>query len=339
MQHYKSIHYLRGLAAIMVCIFHIFSNSTFMLSDLHYVYWMQGGVDLFFVISGFVMVKSTTGRTISPATFMTQRMQRIVPLYWIATFATMLQMPGQWNLKIASLFFIPEMNEKVGKMQPILEPGWTLNYEMFFYLVFAGSLFLRESRRLFAISLFFLTLSAWVVMMECGNLAEFYGRPIIIEFVLGMVIAKFGLRLPLAAVPLGVLLMILTQSAGVDRVYSFGIPAMLIVAGALSVEDRLPKWRLADLMGSASYSIYLFHLLVLSVVVPAWPYAGNHKLPFVGMTLGLILLIGCGIYWALERPLIALFASSNRKNESRSIGEPAIQNSANCAPSKPHFRP
>lgn len=79
----------------MVCIWHIFANTEFMLGDVYSVFWMQGGVDIFFVISGFVMVSSTSGRSVSPGRFLTQRIQRIVPLYWIATLVVMFQMPGQ----------------------------------------------------------------------------------------------------------------------------------------------------------------------------------------------------------------------------------------------------
>lgn len=336
MQQYRSIHYLRGLAAIMVCIFHIFANTKFLLDDIYGVWWMQGGVDIFFVISGFVMVSSTSGRAVSPGRFLTQRIQRIVPLYWFATLVVMLQIPGQWGLKIQSLLFIPAMNPKVGMIQPILEPGWTLNYEMFFYLAFACSLFLKEAYRFLAIASLFLGLWLWGVMMQNGDLVGFYSRPIVMEFVLGMAIAKFGLRLPRLAVPIGLLAMFALQSTGFDRVLIFGLPAALIVAGALSAEDRLPKWQLANLMGSASYSIYLFHLLVLGAVISLWPYGGEGKPMFVGIALGFMLLAGCGIYWALERPLIAFFASLRSKHGTRSKNAEAMLPAASLGPPKPH---
>jgi exopolysaccharide production protein ExoZ len=336
MQQYVSIHYLRGLAAIMVCIYHIFSSTEFTLDQLEHVYWMRGGVDIFFVISGFVMVASTSGRQVAPRAFMTQRIQRIAPLYWIATLTVALQTPGQWDLKIQSLFFIPAMNPAIAKMQPILEPGWTLNYEMFFYLVFSLSLILRETRRFFAVCIFFVGLSVCGLMLKSGDLVEFYCHPIILEFVLGMAIAKFGIRLPAMAVPIGLLAMVLLQPVGVDRVLALGLPAALIVAGALSVEDRLPKWQLADLLGSASYSIYLFHLFAISMIVPFWPYGDEGRPMFFGVALISVLLVGCGIHLALEKPLIAFFASRKAKSVNDAN---AVLRRSSLARSEAHSQP
>lgn len=290
-----------------------------MVDDEAHVYWMRGGVDIFFVISGFVMVRSTSSRDISPGEFMAQRVQRIVPLYWIATVAAMMQVQGQWSLKLHSLFFIPAMNPKINMVQPILEPGWTLNYEMFFYLIFSLSLFLKESYRFIAVSTLFALLLIVGKFVEGGVLFEFYCRPIVIEFILGMAIAKYGIRLPLAAVPFGLFIMFFLQSTAMDRVYALGIPAMLVVAGALSAEDRLPKWKLADILGSASYSIYLFHLLALGIIVQIWPYLDFGKEIFVIASFGFILLIGCGIYWVLERPIIGFFSSRRHRHKDNSL--------------------
>lgn len=228
------------------------------------------------------------------------------------------------------------MNPNVAMIQPILEPGWTLNYEMFFYLAFACSLFLKEAYRFWAIALLFLGLWLWGAMVEHDDFVGFYCRPILMEFILGMAIASFGFRLPRLAVPIGLLTMYALQSTGLDRVLIFGLPAVLIVAGALSAEDRLPKWRLADLMGSASYSIYLFHMLALSVIVPLWPYGDASKAMFVGVALSLILLVGCGIHWALERPLIAFFASLRTKDDNWSKNAEAMLPAVSLDPPKPH---
>ena len=316
-QNFRSIHYLRALAAIMVATFHIFSNLKFMRADLDSLYWMRGGVDIFFVISGFVMVQSTSGREISPRKFITQRAQRIVPMYWIASIVTMMQIPGLWGLKLQSLLFIPAMNPKINAVQPILEPGWTLNYEMFFYVVFAFSLLLKESYRFVAVAAALALLLIMGGFVEGGILFEFYCRPIIIEFVMGMAIAKFGIRLPVIALPLGFAMMFALQSVAMDRVYLLGIPAMMIVASALSAEQHLPKSRFADFLGSASYSIYLFHLLALSAIVDIWPYIGLGKEIFAVSALGFMLLVGCGMYWAVEQPIIAYFSSRRAGDRNR----------------------
>lgn len=322
-QNFRSIHYLRALAAVLVATFHIFSNLKFMRADLDSLYWMRGGVDIFFVISGFVMVQSTSDRNISPKAFITQRAQRIVPMYWIASVVTITQIPGQWWLKIQSLLFIPAMNPKTNMVQPILEPGWTLNYEMFFYVIFAFSLLLKESYRFVAVAAILALLVIAGLTVEGGVLLEFYCRPIIIEFAMGMAIAKFGIRLPIFALPVGFALMIILQSVAMDRIYLLGIPAMMIVASALSAEQHLPKWKFADFLGSASYSIYLFHLLALSALVDIWPYIGLGKEIFAVAALGFMLLVGCGMYWAVEQPIIAYFAS--RRANSKKLSSFALQ--------------
>lgn len=330
-QNFRSVHYLRALAAIMVAIFHIFASVKFMSADLASVRWMQGGVDIFFVISGFVMVQSTSGRDISPKAFITQRIQRIVPLYWIATAIMMLQVSGEWELKLKSLFFIPAMNPKINMVQPILEPGWTLNYEMFFYAIFACSLLLRESCRFVAIILAFLLLLTVGPVVDGGEILDFYCRPIIVEFLMGMAIAKFGIRLPIAALPFAFAIMIALQSVEIDRVYSLGIPAMIIVSSALSAERHLPTWKFADFLGSASYSIYLFHLLALGAIAEAWPYIGLGKEGFVIIALAFMIVFGCVMYRAVERPMIAFFAA-RRSTKSRQIATRTPAMSVSPAP-------
>ena len=304
----------------MIAIFHIFSNVDFMLDDIDRVYWMRGGVDIFFVISGFVMVQSTAARDISPREFFLHRAQRIVPLYWIATLAMMMQVQGQWTLKIYSLFFIPMMNPKVDMMQPILEPGWTLNYEMFFYALFALSLFSREKYRFLAITLVMGCLVAVGVATESSATLEFFCRPIILEFIAGMAIAKFGLRLPIVALPAGLLAMILLQPVMADRLFTLGVPAILIVSGALSAEKRLPDWTLAHLLGSASYAIYLFHLLILGMIVKIWPLLDWGDEAFGAIAFTAMIAAGCGIYWSLEKPIIVFFAAlkSRRRQPDKS---------------------
>ena len=314
MRHFQSIHYLRAAAATMVVVFHIFSNVPFMHSGLQHAFWLRGGVDLFFVISGFVMVQSTIGRKITPAQFIGQRALRIIPMYWVATFAVMMQIEGEWLFKLKSMLFIPAVNPESGMMQPVLEPGWTLNYEMFFYAVFAVSLFLKESLRLPAIACMFALLVFVGGIAENSQSVEFYTRPLVIEFVLGMAIARYRFRVPVIAVPIAMAVMFLLQSEGVDRLYSLGLPAALIVAGALSYEDRVPQWRWADFLGSASYSIYLFHLLALGFLVKIWPDAETNKSMFAMLSFGLMMLTGCGVYWALERPMMMILKGFRAKS-------------------------
>jgi exopolysaccharide production protein ExoZ len=323
MQHLKSIHYLRAIAAIMVVIFHIFSNIEFMRPNVEKVYWLRGGVDIFFVISGYVMVKSTENRDISPAYFIVQRAKRIVPMYWIATFATitMMQVDGQWNFKLMSFLFIPAMHPDFPLMQPIVEPGWTLNYEMFFYAIFALSLLTQQAHRFAAIAFSFTLLVLLGLTSEWPDIFEFYSRPIIIEFLLGMALANYKIKMPMIAAPIGFFLMFGMQSLQLERVFSLGLPAMLIVSGSLSTEKHLPHWKIANLLGSASYSIYLFHLLALGLVLHFFTYTGLNNSMFAGASMIFILVSGCAFYWILERPIIAYFSKSKTYQTEQHVAQ------------------
>lgn len=322
MPHYLSIHYLRAVAALMVATYHIFTSFAFMFTGLPYASWLKGGVDIFFVISGFVMVTSTSGRTVAPRAFMADRIFRIVPLYWVATLAMMGRVSGQWELKIKSLLFIPAINPKFGKIDPILEPGWTLNYEMWFYALFALTLFARERHRLPLLASLFGMLALAGALTDGGTLFQFYTRSIILEFIAGMAIARFSLRAPAIAVPVGFAMMALLHGQPVDRLISLGLPATLIVAGALNCEEKLPDWAWARLLGSASYAIYLFHLMTLGFVIAIWPFLDGNRPLFVAIALAAILVAGVGVHQFIERPLLAWKAQRRRPQNDTALSAP-----------------
>jgi exopolysaccharide production protein ExoZ len=105
-----------------------------------------GGVDIFFVISGFIMVYTTQSHHVGPFSFFVNRVVRIVPIYWLLTLAVFTlaviapHLLGATRAApselLKSLLFIPFAKSN-GAVQPILFLGWTLNYEMFFYMLFA----------------------------------------------------------------------------------------------------------------------------------------------------------------------------------------------------------
>ena len=312
MQQLKSIHYLRAAAAIMVVVFHIYSNVPFMSPYVENVFWLRGGVDIFFVISGYVMVKSTENRTVLPKQFITDRAKRIIPMYWIATFATMMQIDGQWAFKLKSSLFIPALHPETKMMQPVLEPGWTLNYEMFFYIIFTISLFFNRRHQIPFVATCIFGFVFFGLSVDGSRIFEFYGRPIILEFLMGMLVAKLKFNWPKISLPAGLLLMYALQPLNLDRIFALGIPAMLIVAGAISAEKYVRSSQIMDLLGSASYSIYLFHLIALGMIVYLHPLLGLSHFTFVILSLLGCLICGCAFYWALERPIIAYF--SKQKN-------------------------
>ncbi|MEX0745426.1 MAG: acyltransferase [Phycisphaeraceae bacterium] len=239
------------------------------------------GVDLFFVISGFVMVYASERlftRDGAFRTFMTRRIIRIVPLYWAMTTVMLLYVIARGfeasdaspMLALASYFFIPYPRPS-GTINPLYGLGWTLNYEMMFYVIFACALFARREITVAIVS------AVLVGLVIVNTLApslpgwlEFWTDPIILEFVFGMGLAllfRAGLRLPrpvcyaLVAVALAVFAMTVWGNKE-PRLVMWGIPAAMVVA-SVALSDRtatIPSPIVQ--LGDASYALYLIHPVV-----------------------------------------------------------------------------
>jgi exopolysaccharide production protein ExoZ len=109
--------------------------------------WGASGVDIFFVISGFVMAHTTRDST-DAVTFFRKRIARIVPLYWIALLWTARHaLPSPDADLLKDFFFVPHWStEFPNSVNPILRQGFTLNYEMFFYALFALAMIFGRKR-------------------------------------------------------------------------------------------------------------------------------------------------------------------------------------------------
>jgi exopolysaccharide production protein ExoZ len=301
MQDYISIQYLRAVAALMVVAYHILTANLVKYDGE--TGWLAGGVDIFFVISGFIMVQSTRDRDYSPAQFYARRIIRIVPIYWIATLAVIQNMQWEWVHAVKSFFFIPYLNPETQNFMPILQPGWTLNFEMFFYLIFGFSLLLREKFRFFAVAVCLIVLVSVGLVFKPAGAPGFYTNPIMLEFLLGMFIARFGIRLPFLCAPIAILAIPFLWEAVDHRELSLGLPAAIIVASLLTVDAKIPKLPFLLRLGDASYAIYLFHLSALGLVAALLgPYAIP---PFVMILAGLMMasLAGLSIHHFIEMPM------------------------------------
>lgn len=233
------------------------------------------GVDLFFVISGFIMVHVTRDRVVSPGTFFLERLRRVAPLYWLMTisvFLIALAAPAMVQATqadarelVLSLLFIP-FEKSHGNFQPVLFVGWTLNLEMFFYGVFALSLFVR--RRPCIVSIIALALLVLIGVLSSIPIVRFYAHPIILEFAAGILIALAYPRMTPAGgaslLTAGVAALLAAPAILPDtsRAIVHGIPATLIVIGALKLEIAGKTLRSLRGLGDASYSMYLTHAFV-----------------------------------------------------------------------------
>jgi len=331
MQKLHSIQYLRAIAVMVVVVFHANIRLPQIINaDVsNFLEIGAAGVDLFFVISGFIMWVITHNRPKSPKEFMLKRIARIVPLYWCVTLITALLALTvmTWitvtpEHVIKSLLFIPhESPSQPGNNWPILIPGWTLNYEMFFYAIFAACLFLPGKQCFYAI------LTLLVGLVGLGFITDFknpifqeYTNPLLLEFAMGVLIGAMWLnKLTPKGLFAGLLclagVIALLASAFIDtnikelRVLYWGIPSALIVMSSLNfvLPKHLDKTLL--LIGDASYSIYLSHTIGLTFLAKAWtavPFAffKTEMSSWLYLLLGLIgsCVGGIILYYILEKP-------------------------------------
>jgi exopolysaccharide production protein ExoZ len=331
------IQVLRAIAALAVVAFHF---SVSLQQDFHLTARLAfpagaNGVDIFFVISGFIM-SYTTARPDqrSPASFVFKRLARIIPLYWVMTLAVFglgLAAPALFHLGAASpsqllrsLFFIPYARAD-GMTEPVLFLGWTLNYEMFFYLVLTPFLLLPRTRAVVGSALALGMLVALGQVFSFGLIQlRFWADPIILEFVAGMGLAlavAAGLSLPgwLRLTLVAVACVALHAQAGGPltwRVVSFGIPGALLVAAAVSgkrPERNEPAMRSLTRLGDASYAMYLFHPFVMRGFTLLGVRLGTHSetsgIVYVVLSLAVAQLCALAINAGFERKLTAMLRS------------------------------
>ena len=266
-----NIQSLRAFAALSVIFFHLVGNAhkhgilPVVLNPLGQ--WGNSGVDIFFVISGFVMVESQRRKPTNAVKFLTRRILRIVPLYWLLTFAYWALgtlAPSLFpNLKLSIPWLVVSLTFMSGIFSfpaPILGQGWTLEFEMLFYLIFASTLWLRNSIKSAILTI---TIMLSVVI-------AFHANAIIFEFCFGVLIGliyekyKFSIlqsRLFLGIGMFGFLLTLLFGIGSWSRVLVFGIPAFFLVLGLVNVRQTQNK--LFIMLGDSSYSAYLFQFFVI----------------------------------------------------------------------------
>jgi exopolysaccharide production protein ExoZ len=347
----SSIQILRGFAALFIVIGHSqgaarelagLSGQTF--STWQLLPWGVG-VDLFFVISGFIIFYSSKKYQGAPhpsRTFFAHRIARLVPLYWLCTalflaifvfkrslgFAQADEFPSIQAI-ISSLVFFPFDAHPIssGLAFPAYNLGWTLNYEMYFYALFALCLGRSQTQSAVRILVGLCCIVIFGVVFKPDVLPfSFWSQPIILEFGAGIVIAmafqrgvSFPRPLRLGLISLGFLLIVfLPFGSPVDiggtnlndfgRVYIWGLPAALIIAGAaLGPDVKKKSWLSIPIeIGNASYSLYLVHPFVIFLMSLLFRRFGILKilpLPyFVGMVVILASIVAVMSYRFFERP-------------------------------------
>ncbi len=318
MKRLASIQILRAAAALGVVLFHAcqWSHVDFAVG--------AAGVDLFFVISGFVLWGAAEAKPITPGAFLLARSVRVAPLYWIATLAVFVLArawpqalpiihPDPRHL-VLSLLFLPHVGPGDDPF-PLLPTGWTLTYEAFFYLAFALALACPRDRRLQVLS--GVLLAASVLGFGYHGWYTLLCNPLLLEFLAGVWLARLWARGRLQAlgaagglglIGLGALALGACQVGGLRddflRPFVWGPPAVAIVAGGLALEARIGHGRLARMgmiLGDASYSLYL----VQAPLIAAFAWLTPGLAGWARMSLSLLLAVAAGLAcWRwLERPI------------------------------------
>lgn len=334
------IQMLRFLAAAMVLFSHLqhevldrpFLDTRGFL-PFEPLLW-AGGVDIFFVISGFIMYylsHNRFGREGESRQFILRRLIRIAPPYWACTLAMLLALmlfkdkiqhsTTSVEQVIGSFLFIP-LPDPYGFFYPVLLLGWTLNFEMLFYVIFAvGLCFSRTTGMVVILAvLAAFGLPQYFVRIETAPFA-FWCNPIVFEFLFGIGLAHLrlsGFRVsPIAGwalFVLGVALMVALRmqdlvSLGPLRPFSVGLPALIACAGPALIREPAgfrqgPMVRTLVLGGDASYALYLTHPFSINLVALAMPHLGVTE-PWVYVLVGSIAAVSAGLiaHLLLEKPV------------------------------------
>ncbi|WP_306414073.1 acyltransferase family protein [Allorhizobium borbori] len=335
-KYVTNIQILRFFAALSVALAHIgvaveehdqVDSSVFRMV---YPFDWGLGVDVFFIISGFIMYYLMRDRFGEPGIsgkFLRRRLIRVVPLYWACTtlmVASILSAKQLINNNvldpvhlIASYLFIPWPRAN-GEIFPVFSLGWTLNYEIIFYIVFAIALSMsRRSGLIFAFLAFSALVAGHMAAPESWWFLHYVGDWIIFEFLIGIALAAIFLNTdrrisPLVAVAfmvVGVLLAVIFYQTGsytfMPRLVTGGIPAAFIFIGAVFV-DFTPKNRVArwlEVGGDASYALYLVHAFTANIVAIIGGRLGLPSLVTFGV--GVVVSVGASVvtYRFFERPI------------------------------------
>jgi len=321
----EPIQQLRGIAALGVVIFHSLSqiNGESVISP--YARLGAAGVDLFFVISGFIMWVTAAARDQSPVRFALKRLVRIVPLYWlVTTFVVVIVLLAPKLMRnatfdpahvIASYAFVAWPHPKFdGRFWPLVIPGWTLNYEMPFYAIVTLSLLLRRNFRPWMIAAVLLGAVLLGLLLHPQSLLAFYTAPILLEFLFGIALGMLymngvALRQPVAWILLAAALLLFLaigpHCTTLNRPVTWGLPMASLVLAAINLNGFAPRKLLLSL-GDASYSIYLSQFCIIApcarLLGPLTESLGVPRLPATSVLVLFTAAVVIVVYRAVERP-------------------------------------
>ena len=337
-----SVQFLRFVAAMAVVGYHSFI----------YLMWKSGAnwpdmawalvasgkfvVDIFFVISGFVMMHTMRGyfsRPGAPCNFWKRRAIRIYPIYWICL-AIYLVVFAMLDLRDINFRDLPLATILwPGKASLIIEQGWTLAYEVYFYLCFGLALVLSRHAGLLLLFGFFLSSIALGRLLPGeSQVVTVITNVLLVEFLAGIFLALAYANGWLAAfahhrwlVAAGWIVAVIaylggtfSSATGLPQTLFFGPAAALGIGLVLGAEGagRLPRFiKCGAWLGDSSYSLYLIHILPILVLTPILSGMISNIGVLIFFSVGLMLLsfmTGLAVHYWIERPVLSLLRPNAR---------------------------
>jgi peptidoglycan/LPS O-acetylase OafA/YrhL len=312
----SNVHGLRAFAAFLVVLFHVNLNviqNGFREPALHNIFNIgNSGVDIFFVISGFVMIVSSWEKKISILGFFSRRLVRILPLYLILTLT-------YYSIAVIAPFLIPNINVNIswllssvtfttaifGYKAPILGQGWTLEYEMLFYLLFSVSIIFKSNSKklafMFSAVIFGVLIGISTLFFEFafGMLAGYLLKEKRFTNLQGLLLSFVGFSLLISNS--------LNLFSGYDRVLTYGIPSFILILGLATTKQTGNK--ILSKIGDSSYSLYLSQFFIIPLVFKfdsvLQKLITNSTLMVIVVSV-VTLIFGHFVYLLVEKPLTKL---------------------------------
>lgn len=259
------------------------------------------GVHIFFVISGFVMVYSTFSPSpaMLPRDFLMRRFFRIYPIYWAYALVYLVWKISESGEPIPTGDVFRSLALWPGYSSLLIGQGWTLSYEVYFYLCFAVVIPLGMIRGPIALSALFVASIALRKLLPIDQPSvDIISNPILLEFIAGCGIATAalsGIKLSMAIYRLAIVVAVTAFAVGlcfgynrIPTVIAWGIPSTLLVGGFAFAElrGRTINHKMA-MLGDSSYSLYLIHALLLKGMF----YATSRLVSELGMLERIVLCV------------------------------------------------
>jgi peptidoglycan/LPS O-acetylase OafA/YrhL len=330
---------MRAIAALMVVLHHSAWKGAQYSSDPFSWFSVGGaGVDLFFIISGYIMCHTVDQKKVNFFSFIKARLIRIIPIYWVLTslalvifllFPEKVNSSGGSTSIMASYFLFPTEDKL------LINNGWTLSYEFLFYVLFGSCLAVKKTYKY----LIPIGIISSLVLLGLLTKSEYYAfnfitNPLLIEFAFGILAfyfsktIKFESKYGLPLIIVSILLFILVNNFYLDysRVIKYGMPALLFFLGMLIMEASFQRNRsnvilkILKKIGDSSYSLYLFHPFSLVACSIIFTLIGVNDLGSVFVILLLVTSVISGhlCYILLEKPL-ANHIKNNNKIKTKKI--------------------